>query len=209
MLEDVVKRVEMRLETLGLSAAAASSAAGLSKDAIRNMQRAAASPTGRKGVSTSTITALAPILETTAGWLLSGEGDADNPVQLVRVPLAGRVGAGAQVEALEGRPATIGAPIAWSDATAFLVVGDSCYPTYEDGDFILVRGPRRLVPDECEGKMCVVETEDGRGLVKRVFDDGRGTFQLESPNAQPLRRIGLVAARPVKLRLDPTEVEAP
>lgn len=76
MLKDVVARVEERLKVVGLSASRASLVAGLSVDAIRNMKRAAASGKERHGVSTATITALAPVLETTAGWLLGEEGTA-------------------------------------------------------------------------------------------------------------------------------------
>lgn len=74
MLDDVLERVEQRLKAVGLSAQAASLKAGLSKDAIRNMQRAVQQK-GRAGVSTRTITALAPVLDTTVSWLLTGEND--------------------------------------------------------------------------------------------------------------------------------------
>lgn len=74
MIQDVLKRVESRLEAVGLKAQAASIEAGLSRDAIRNMRRAAKTP-GRGGVSTKTIQALAPVLKTNAGWLLDGTGD--------------------------------------------------------------------------------------------------------------------------------------
>jgi len=76
-LRDVVQRVEARLTELGLSAAAASTRAGLSKDAIRNMQRAAKDG-GRQGVSTHTLSALAPVLDTNVAWLL-GEADDRDP----------------------------------------------------------------------------------------------------------------------------------
>lgn len=75
MLADVVARIEKRLKAVGKSAAAASGDAGLSVDAIRNMQRAAKEPDKRKGVSTRTISALAPILGTTVDWLLNGTGE--------------------------------------------------------------------------------------------------------------------------------------
>jgi SOS-response transcriptional repressor LexA len=73
MLQDVLSRIEERLRVVGLSAAAASRQAGLSEDAIRNLKRAVKEPDGRKGVSTRTITALAPVLQTSAAWLLTGE----------------------------------------------------------------------------------------------------------------------------------------
>lgn len=73
MLDDVLQRVEKRLKAVGLSAQAASVKAGLSKDAIRNMQRAVPQK-GRGGVTTRTITALAPVLRTNVSWLLEGIG---------------------------------------------------------------------------------------------------------------------------------------
>lgn len=73
MLKDIVSRIDSRLEAVKLSASAASDKAGLSKDAIRNLKRAV--KTKRKaGVSNTTIEALAPILETNASWLLTGDG---------------------------------------------------------------------------------------------------------------------------------------
>jgi phage repressor protein C with HTH and peptisase S24 domain len=63
--------VESRLVATGQSADKASRAAG-KPDAIRNMRRAVKE--GRAGVNTGTISALAPILRTTAAWLLEAEG---------------------------------------------------------------------------------------------------------------------------------------
>ena len=74
MLAEVLQRVEARLRAVKMSAASASAAAGLSKDAIRNMQRAARTNPDH-GVSTRTISALAPVLNTTIGWLMTGDGD--------------------------------------------------------------------------------------------------------------------------------------
>ena len=87
MLAQVVERVEARLRATNQSASAASAKAGLSKDAIRNMQRAARNG-DRQGVSTATITALAPILETSVGWLLDGAGEAARR----GIPVVGYVG---------------------------------------------------------------------------------------------------------------------
>lgn len=96
MLSEIVARVEQRLKALGITAAAASLRAGLSRDAIRNMQRAAKDD-ARQGVSTNTLVALAPVLETTVSWLL-GEND-KGPVittdDVGLVPFAGIAQAGA------------------------------------------------------------------------------------------------------------------
>lgn len=90
-IEDVLARVQRRLKYLDLSAQAASKAAGLSPDAIRNMERAVKTG-GRQGVSTRTVAALAPVLKTSAGWLLEG-GDEGGTTD--SVPVVGYVGAGA------------------------------------------------------------------------------------------------------------------
>jgi len=76
MLKDVVTRIESKLEQKGLSASKASELAGLSRDAIRNLQRSVNE--GRPGgASTRTITALASVLDVSPAWLLSGDGPAD------------------------------------------------------------------------------------------------------------------------------------
>ena len=69
-LAEILSRIEMRLEALGISANEASRRAG-KPDAIRNLRRAVAKGE-REGISTATLMALAPVLETTAPWLLTG-----------------------------------------------------------------------------------------------------------------------------------------
>ena len=91
-LEDVLARIESRLKVVGLSAHAASVAAK-KPDAIRNLRRAVKSG-DRRGITTETLAALAPVLKTTAAWLLEGAGDA-HPSNTARV--VGRIGAGAEI----------------------------------------------------------------------------------------------------------------
>lgn len=124
-------------------------------------------------------------------------GDTDSRMAKV----VGRVGAGGHVEAIEQPPwRYVEVPASWRDAIALEVSGTSCWPIYDDGDDIVVRGERRLVEDELIGKMCVVETVDGLGLVKRVRRGTRpGLFTLESPNAPPIEDVKLASGRPVKL----------
>lgn len=64
-MQDVLQRIEERLSALGLTARAASLKAGLSADAIRNLQRAVEKG-GRKGVTTRTINQMARDLESAA-----------------------------------------------------------------------------------------------------------------------------------------------
>lgn len=72
MLDAILKRIESRLKVVGLDATNASLQAGLSDSTIRNIQRTVRKGTEGAGVSTSTIFALAPILQTTPAWLIDG-----------------------------------------------------------------------------------------------------------------------------------------
>lgn len=133
----------------------------------------------------------------TPSWIRYGDTDG----RMVRV--VGRVGAGGHVEAIaydDGRQIEV--PASWSDATALQVDGVSCWPTYEDGDIIIVRGEQRLVEAEFLNRMSVVETVDGLGLVKRVRRGAQpGLYTLESPNAPPIEDVLLTSARPVRMHL--------
>lgn len=84
-LAGIYDRVQRRLEAVGLSADKASKLAG-KPDAIRNMKRAL-DEGKRTGVTTSTLTALAPVLQTSTGWLLDGTGTEAIPREIERVPL--------------------------------------------------------------------------------------------------------------------------
>src|SRR6202048_5127980 len=126
---DVLSRIASRLKAAGLSAHAASLAAG-KPDAIRNLRRAV-KKNGRLGINIETLTALAPILKTTVGWLLEGVGDSASG-NLVRV--VGRIGAGAEIqpEFKHISPESlyeIEVPFPVSaDAIAFQVESDSMWP---------------------------------------------------------------------------------
>lgn len=73
ILREILERIERRLEAVGLEPAVASVRAGLSKDAIRNIKRKVNQGEDEDaGTSTSTLIKLAPVLNTTAAWLLEG-----------------------------------------------------------------------------------------------------------------------------------------
>lgn len=74
----IYARISRRLHVVGLAPSKASNLAGR-PDAIRNLKRAveekARNPqSNREGMSTATVTALAPVLKTTPEWILSGSG---------------------------------------------------------------------------------------------------------------------------------------
>jgi hypothetical protein len=78
-LDDILRRVESRLLELGLSAAKASRLAA-HPEAIRNLKRAVKDGK-RRGVSTATLSALAPVLKVTPGWLLTGSNGVGNSAE--------------------------------------------------------------------------------------------------------------------------------
>lgn len=137
-LEDVLGRIESRLKLLGLSAHAASLAAK-KPDAIRNLKRAVKSG-DRRGITTETLIALAPVLKTSAAWLLEGVGE---PGTGTLAKVVGKIGAGAEIlPEYEQIPPeglfeiTVPFPIP-EDTIAFEVEGESMWPRYDAGDVII------------------------------------------------------------------------
>ena len=198
-LEDVLFRIESRLKAVGLSAHAASLAAKR-PDAIRNLKRAVKNH-DRRGVTTETLMALAPVLKTTAAWLLEGVGE---PTPGNTVQVVGRIGAGAEIlPEFEQIPPEglyeieVPFPIS-NDAIAFHVEGDSMWPRYDPGDVIICWRQGTNV-DEVVGWEAAVRTTDGKRYLKRIQRGGSsGTFDLESHNAAPIRGVRIEWAAEIK-----------
>lgn len=205
MLGQVLERIEARLKVVGLSASAASKKAGLSVDAIRNMRRAAEKDS-RQGVSTRTIQALAPVLQTTVGWLLEGAGDSDAPAM---ARIIGRVGADAEgaVVHTTGQESGDMAPIppgGTIDAVALEVAGHSMRGLADDGGLIYFEDQRTPPSPDMLGQIVVCETEDGQVLVKRLLrGSAPGLHDLESVNGPTLRDQRLVWAAHITAVIPP------
>jgi SOS-response transcriptional repressor LexA len=191
-LEDVLSRVESRLRALNLSAHAASLAAK-KPDAIRNLRRAVRSG-DRRGITTETLAALAPVLQTTAAWLLEGVGN-ERPANTARV--VGKIGAGAEIlPEFEQIPPDglfeieVPFPIP-EDTIAFEVEGDSMWPRYDAGD-VVICSRQSHDAESVVGSEAAVRTQDGRRYLKRVRRGATpGTFDLESHNAAPIRGVAI------------------
>lgn len=200
MLRDLVDRVQRRLDALGITATEASREAGLSADAIRNMQRAAQSDGARIGVSTHTVTSLAKVLQTTAGWLMDGRGDE----QLVppTVPLVGYVGAGALAhfyELSEQELDRVEAPEGSTSATrAAEIRGTSLGPLFERW-LIFYDDVRSPVTDDLIGRLCIVGLQNGKVLVKKLRKGKiAGTYDLLSNAEDPMENQDIEWAARVK-----------
>lgn len=74
-LAAILSRIEARLKATELTANEASRRAG-KPDAIRNLRRAVENGM-RRGISTATLSALAPVLSTSQAWLLTGRDGAE------------------------------------------------------------------------------------------------------------------------------------
>jgi phage repressor protein C with HTH and peptisase S24 domain len=198
-LADVLARIESRLKALDLSAHAASLAAKR-PDAIRNLKRAVKN-NDRRGITTETLTALAPVLKTTAAWLLEGVGDQASG-NLVRV--VGRIGAGAEIrlESDDFSPESsyeIEVPFPVSaDAIAFKVEGDGMWPRYDPGD-VIICWRQGTNAEDLIGWEAAVKTAEGKRYLKRIQRGAaNGTFDLESHNAAPIRSVRIEWAAEIK-----------
>ena len=157
MLKDVLDRIEARLKALGMSATAASREAGLSLDAIRNMRRKVQAGDINAGVSSRTIDALAPVLQTSASWLLTGEGQGEVRTKGDLVSIIPGASLITQDKSLPVYAATMGGdghviitfdPIEYvkrpavlehvKDGYGVLIVGESMIPAYRPGDTALI-----------------------------------------------------------------------
>lgn len=126
-------------------------------------------------------------------WLLSGTGPMRNKGSLT--PVEGMVGAGAAVFPInDGAFDPIEPPFGVPDnAVAFIVRGDSMYPAYSDGTFLIA-----VPTDDIHSiihKRAVVTLDDGRRYVKDVGPgSGPGLFTLYSHNAAPIPDVRITAA---------------
>jgi len=189
-LRAILKRIEGRLEATGKSAQAVSLEAGLSKDAIRNLQRTVRS--GRTaGASTQTIDALARPLGVTPAYLLTGESGSRSIV-----PIVGFLGAGAEIlpEFEQAPPEGFGeVQLAFAvpeEIIGLEIKGDSMLPRYRDGDVLLVWREQRRDTRSFVGEEAAVRIRDGRRFVKNILRGPEpGTFTLESWNARPIEGV--------------------
>ncbi|MDO9416997.1 S24 family peptidase [Pararhizobium sp.] len=192
MLREILTRIESRLGAVELSAAAASAKAGLSKDAIRNIKRAIEDGKEEAGTSTSTIIKLAPVLGTTASWLLEGMGMEAG----VEVPLWGYIGAGAEIDPdFEQIPADgleqIVVPFPLPDEmVAFEIKGDSMLPVYKPGSVIICYREQKRPLTAFYGEEAAVRTSDNRRFLKTI-SRGVGGVNLMSFNAPLIEGVHL------------------
>lgn len=197
-LKKVLSRIERRLKAVNLSASAASKRAK-KPDAIRNIQRAVKSG-DRQGVSTATLTALAPVLHTTLPWLTDGVGLEDPSAEQKTAPVWGQAGAGGQVYGFqEGNQIDyISAPEGVVPGEGLIeITGNSLGPLF-DRWYAVVDEVRHPPTTDLIGQLCVVGLADGSVYVKKL-KKGRGKkFTLESNFDPPIYDVEVKWATKVK-----------
>lgn len=132
-------------------------------------------------------------------WLMTGRGP-QKPAQRpqARIPIEGVVGAGFAVEMIDdpaGAAAVDSVPIPDSELIGALRVrGDSQYPVFVDGEFVLF-DKRPVAPRDLIGQLAIVQTNDGRRLLKTIRRGNTDrAFTLESYNAPPEENVALIGA---------------
>lgn len=135
---------------------------------------------GTRGISRAAET-YARAFRVSPGWLLTGEGS--GPGHVKSVPLKGRVGAGAEVLAIDdGGENLVEAPADASPQTvAVEVLGESMFPAFEEGTLLYYS--KTLPPDMMLNRRCVVQLEND-GIFVKILRRGsvEGTYTLQSVN---------------------------
>lgn len=193
-LREILSRIETRLVATNQSADGASRAAN-KPDAIRNLRRAVKN-NQRSGISTDTLAALAPVLETTPAWLVSGVEDLrsedvaaslDRPLGRT-VKLKGYVGAGAEAHfyALADEDfEEVEAPLDATDQTIAVEIKGKSWGPQMDGWLVFYDDIRSPITEDMFGKTCVVGLADDRILLKTIKRERDGSFTLLSNSNEP------------------------
>lgn len=185
------QRLREAREARNLTAQQVYDALGIAKSTYEQYEN------GRLGLSQVAVR-LANFLRTNLEWLLTGKGLMRGARSDFSIPIRGIVGAGGLIDTLiadeiNGLGDMIDLPPIES-LGALLVKGDSQRPRFFDGEYVIFKAiPRR--PDELVGEFAVVETRDGRSMIK-LLRHGRqdGTFNLESVNADTEENVEIDCA---------------
>lgn len=163
----------------------------------------------QRGISTQTLDQLAPVLRTSAEWLLRkagpevlGVAEEPPPYELENsVPLVGFVSAGAQainIPLHENELDRIPAPPGATDRTRALEIrGDSLGELF-DRWIVYFDDEQRPVSPDLLNRLCIVALQDGRVLVKKIKRSTDGGYDLLSNTEKPIRNVEIKWAARVK-----------
>jgi repressor LexA len=119
-------------------------------------------------------------------------------LELDRVPLMGRIGAGGDIEpdyeqVVADDLGTVRVPIALpGELIAFEVNGDSMSPRYDAGDIVVVWAQQKRATETFYGEEAAVRTKSGRRYLKTINKGRTRAFAtLTSWNAKPIENVKL------------------
>ncbi|MGP0092301.1 MAG: hypothetical protein ACLPKB_20425 [Xanthobacteraceae bacterium] len=154
---------------------------------------------GQTPVPTRLAPTYARAFKVSAAWLLTGEGPRESRTTIM---VLGFIGAGAEITPAESQVPPHGLAeieLAFAlpeNAVAFEVQSASLWPRYEPGDIILCWNEQHA-PGDLVGREAIAIV-DGRRYLRRPFAGVRkGTFDLETFNAEPIRGARISSVREV------------
>ena len=187
------ERLRLARKNRGLTAAQVYSALSIPKSTYDQYEN------GRLGLS-QVAERLARFLRVHLEWLLTGRGPMDGRRASGEIAIYGVVGAGSVILPIEDDTAAINVgDIQMPDTEsigAVIIKGDSGWPRFQDGE-ILIFYTRQLRPSEVLNKQAIVQTWDGRKMIKTVRpykSAAEARYTLESFNAPPEHDVDLMAA---------------
>jgi phage repressor protein C with HTH and peptisase S24 domain len=179
----VIERLKRARDEAGLSQTALAKRAGVSQQAIGEIERGAVR-------SSKAIFKIASALGVPASFL--DPSIPSTPLGGHFVPVVGYVGAGSAIFTVDDHPKGGGleeveAPpgVSSSSVIALRVRGDSMVPVYRDGDLIFYDQKESGDLMHLVGRDCVVQLEDGRTFLKELRRSN-GDLYLHSHNADPI-----------------------
>lgn len=135
-------------------------------------------------------------------WLLTGRGDMKpqkaRSLDSFEIGIDGLVGAGAAVEQIgdsvgESASGWVDLPVG-PEVGAYVVKGESQWPRFLDGETVLY-DRRPVMPQALVGRYAIVQTADGRRLLKILKRGSReGFWRLSSHNAPDEEDVRLIGA---------------
>lgn len=225
--KSVLSRIDRRIKAITptgkklLSDRAVSIRCDLNPDWLQNARKQVKNHR-QKAFAVDTLEKLARGLRTTQQWLLREEGPevgtafpavVDGPVHSPSsfgggvpegVPLVGFVRAGAEAVYLplnESEWDRVPAPEGSTATTRALEIrGDSLGELF-DRWLVYFNDEHRQITPDLVNKLCVLELEDGRTLVKKIKRTGPDAYELLSNTEPPIRNARIVwAARVIDMR---------
>lgn len=179
-------RIRELRESRGMTLEELADQTGLSLSYVSRLE------SGARNLSVKNLNLIGHALTVAPGDLLSKPGKPNNVVAVM-----GRIGAGAEISPEEEQVPPEGLyeietffPLP-DDAIAFEVYGESMWPRYDPGD-VIICWRQGVSAEEVLGWEAAVKTTTGHRYLKRVLNGAsKGTYDLESHNAAPIRSVRL------------------